>query len=120
MKKIQNQLSPWFFDFLDATGLEPFELPETKADLIGLVVVACIELVWNACFVIGVSLTNPVLMSMVGLLIIPLTFIFDFAFYSLSVSKLTVCGSLLIVIGFILMESPMSFQQRLWKSISTL
>jgi len=91
---------------VDKIGLETFELPRNKADVIGIAVACGMDFVWGATFILGISLTNPVLMAMCGLLVIPLTFIVDIALFDLEITGMTIIGCILIVIGFTLMEAP--------------
>ena len=92
---------------LHFSGIEPFELPQNTADVLVLVLPACMDMVFVCALIIGISLTNPVFMAVAQLMVIPGGFLYDWAFNDLTISKMAILGSVFIFIGFLIMELPL-------------
>ena len=91
---------------LNWTEIEVFELPTARADILCVVVTAAMDCVYVAAFIIGITLTNPVVMAVAQLLIIPISFLWDALFNGLNITLMGILGTMLILIGFLLMELP--------------
>ena len=91
---------------LSLTGIEKFELPQNKADILSIVIPGLMDTCYAAAFIVGIALTNPVFMAIAQLLVIPVSFVYDAIFNGLTVTVLGVLGSLTIIIGFLVMELP--------------
>ena len=93
---------------LHLLGIETFELPKTKQDILIIGVPAIMDTIYAAAFIIGICVMNPVFIAVFQLLVIPITFIYDITFNGLSITTMSVCGALFIFVGFLLMELPIT------------
>eukprot|EP01084_Bolivina_argentea_P284348 487311_1 len=91
---------------LDITRIEIFAFPKTYDDVITVVSPILIDSVYIGSLLTGITLTGPVFMSIGTLMIIPVSFIMDVWLHGLKVTLLAIIGSLLIFIGFIVIETP--------------
>merc|ERR1719499_1580438 len=90
--------------FLHYMDVEPFEMPSSKDDVLSLVVPSMILLVYFAALVVGIAVTDAVFMSVMQLLVIPGTYLSDYVCHHVSVALPAVFGSVLIVLGALLLE----------------
>ena len=96
---------PGFF-ILDVAGIEEFVFPATMNDIITVVLPIILDGIFIGSYLLGITLSGPVLMSVGSLSVIPASFICDVWFHGLEVTGLAVCGSCLIFISFLLMQFP--------------
>eukprot|EP01083_Nonionella_stella_P001941 5584_1 len=96
------------FIVLHYTGAEKFSLPTTYNEIMTCLIPVCLDAVYTASYMAGVTLGGTVFMSLGALAVIPISFIADVWLHGLDVTMLAVCGSLLIFISFIVIEIPTS------------
>ena len=85
---------------LDFAGIEPFELPRGGADVLSLALPAVMDTVYASALIIGISLTNPAVMAVAQLLVVPVGFVYD-AVVHLCVTFMGVLGAVFILIGIL-------------------
>ena len=96
---------PFFFLF-DWTGIETFVWPNGRDEWLSVILPIGLDIIFTAAFFTGISLTNAVIVAMGTLLVIPVTFFADVIWHGYTITLSAVIGSLLIFIGFLLMEVP--------------
>ena len=96
---------PAFF-ILDAAGIENFEFPTSKSDIITVILPVILDIIFIGSYMLGITLSGPVLMSVGSLSIIPVSFIVDVWLHGLEVTALAISGSFLIFCSFVLMQFP--------------
>lgn len=80
-------------------GHEIFELP-TLSQLSSILMIATMGLVYNGCFMIVVSQTNPVFAAVGIMATIPLVALTDWVLFSEAVGWRNIVGGLSILVGF--------------------
>jgi len=102
---VSTFLTCWpIFIVFNITGIETFELPPNKKDWLAVIITTLIDQLFQISLFIGVSLTNPVFMSMGILFAIPLSVLTDILFHGLKLTLFDIIGGCLIIFGFILMQ----------------
>ena len=104
---LETLLIWWVLFFIwQWTGLESFELPSTKKQVVSIVFTSIMDLLYNGAYFVGITLLNAFLMAMSSLLVIPISFIALAIIYSDDPTVLGILGAIMIFIGFILLELP--------------
>ena len=107
MMGIWTIFSMWpFFLIFDWTGVEKFKWPNGSEEWLSVILPIVLDLIFTAAFFTGISLTNAVIVAMGTLLVIPVTFFADVIWHDYTITLSAVIGSLLIFMGFLLMEVP--------------
>lgn len=99
---------------LHFSGYETFELPRTRSEVLVLLIPAVMDMLFVCALIIGISLTNPVFIAVAQLMVIPVGFLYDSIFNGLTVSAMAIVGSVLIFIGFMIMELPVQKYVTRW------
>lgn len=100
---------------LDVAKVEEFRLPQNKDEMLVLLIPALMDTVYAGALIIGIALTNPVFIAVAQLLVIPAGFMYDSMFNGLTVSAMAIVGSVLILIGFLIMELPVQKYVARWR-----
>ena len=91
---------------LHFAGIEPFEQPQNRADILVLAIPSCLSLLFVTSLLNGIAFTNPVFIAVSQLMVIPVGFLWDVVFNGLTISAMAVLGAVFILIGFLIMELP--------------
>ena len=98
---------PGFF-ILDLVGLESFVFPDTVTLWMNVMTLSAVVLTFVISYLIGITYSGPLFMSVGTLLVVPTGYVVDIYLYDLSLSTFTVLGSSCIVVGFLLMQKGSS------------
>eukprot|EP01084_Bolivina_argentea_P035177 65253_1 len=100
---------------LHFTNIEIFALPgNNKNDILTVVLPALFQTVFVASWMTGITLTNPVIMSLGILMIIPCSYIVDVIIWELEITFVGVLGSLMIILSFVIIEIPKERVKKLY------
>lgn len=105
------------FPFLHFTGIETFELPDwtTFSYILGI---ASMSVIYNATFMAVIALVNPVFAAVGVMLTVPAVAITDVLVTGVMVPTSTIVGSLLILVGFFILNRQVGNEQKIDQSLS--
>jgi drug/metabolite transporter (DMT)-like permease len=105
------------FPFLHFTGIETFELPDwiTFGYILGI---ASMSVIYNATFMAVIALVNPVFAAVGVMLTVPAVAVTDVLVTGVMVPTSTIVGSLLILIGFIILNRQIGNEEKIDQSLS--
>lgn len=98
----------------DKTGVETFELPShSKASM--LMLNAGFDSIYNVLLLFGILITSPLFISVGSMLVMPASIVTDRLIHGTVMGPVGVCGAIVIVIGFSLLNIPQEDASRWMK-----
>ncbi|CAO3589151.1 unnamed protein product [Absidia cylindrospora] len=96
---------------LHYTGLETFELPDGHT-FVMIIAIGSMSVIYNASMMCVIALMNPVFAAVGVLLTIPVVAVTDMIITGVMISLATVLGSILILVGFAILNRQISNEQQ--------
>ena len=111
---LNTLLFTWIFFIIFAyLDIESFELPSNMEDITFIIFTASMDLLYQLSYFIGITLLNVFIMTMSSLLVIPISYIAVLLIFQDNFSILSIVGSILVFIGFLLLEASLKKLKRI-------
>lgn len=105
------------FPILHFTGVETFELPDATTFKY-ILAIASMSVIYNATFMAVIALVNPVFAAVGVMLTVPAVAITDVLVTGVMVPTSTIIGSVLILVGFVILNRQVGKEEKLDESLS--
>ncbi|KAI9354177.1 hypothetical protein BD770DRAFT_367694 [Pilaira anomala] len=105
------------FPILHFTGVETFELPDVTTFKY-ILAIASMSVIYNATFMAVIALVNPVFAAVGVMLTVPAVAITDVLVTGVMVPTSTIIGSILILVGFVILNRQVGKEEKLDESLS--
>lgn len=105
------------FPILHFSGVETFELPDLTTFKY-ILAIASMSVIYNATFMAVIALVNPVFAAVGVMLTVPAVAITDILVTGVMVPPSTIVGSLLILIGFIILNRHVGNEEKIDQSLA--
>ena len=92
------------FVVLDRIGIEPFMFPVGGEQWIKLFAFSALCVSFVLGWLVGITYSGAMFMSIGTMLVVPVSFVVDVWFYDLEISAVTIVGTVCVVVGFLLMQ----------------